>query len=301
MHKAAKGNKGKAKMGYAPVLAPPFAPKPKNPPTPKKDNPAKDAICHQCGEGLKGSRKLKPGALSLYVGDVHRAAVEAIREFHLCLPSGLVLILHNCHYDPSIFRGIISVSHLYKDSFVNRFENDNTILVSRNNLVYFCAIPRDDIFEIDLPSSNTNDSSMYAISNKRANLNLDSTLLWHCRLRHINKKRMERLQHDGLLDSTNIKSFEKCVSCMSRKMARKPYSHQVKKAKDLLGLIHTDVCGPFKIMSRKGANYFVTFTDDFSRYGYVYLLKHKHEVFETFLLIYSLLPLQASNSGPIYI
>ncbi|GJZ42062.1 retrotransposon protein, putative, ty1-copia subclass [Tanacetum coccineum] len=25
-----------------------------------------------------------------------------------------------------------------------------------------------------------------------------------------------------------------------------------------------------------------TFTDDFSRYGYVYLLKHKHEVFETF-------------------
>nr|GFA17421.1 zinc finger, CCHC-type [Tanacetum cinerariifolium] len=52
IYKAAKGNqgKGKAKMGYAPVQAPPFAPKPKNPPTPKKDNPAKDAICHQCGE-----------------------------------------------------------------------------------------------------------------------------------------------------------------------------------------------------------------------------------------------------------
>ncbi|GJU76738.1 retrotransposon protein, putative, ty1-copia subclass [Tanacetum coccineum] len=65
-------------------------------------------------------------------------------------------------------------------------------------------------------------------------------------------------------------------------MARKPYTHQVDRAKDLLGLIHTDVCGPFKIMSRQGANYFVTFTNDFSRYGYVYLLKHKHEVFETF-------------------
>nr|GEU68789.1 hypothetical protein [Tanacetum cinerariifolium] len=61
-----------------------------------------------------------------------------------------------------------------------------------------------------------------------------------------------------------------------------PYTHQVERAKDLLGLIHTDVCGPFKIMSRQGANYFVTFIDDFSRYGYVYLLKHKHEVFETF-------------------
>ncbi|GJU00524.1 hypothetical protein Tco_1110862 [Tanacetum coccineum] len=189
-HKAAKGNqgKGKSKMGNALVLAPYFAPKPKNPLPPKKDNPAKDAICHQCGEvelysfpstswvydtgcdthisitthGLRGSRKLKPGALSLYVGDGHRAAVEAIREFHLCLPSGLVLILHNCHYAPSITRGIILVLHLYKDGFVNRFENDNTISVSRNNLVYLCAIPRDDIYEIDLSLSNTNDSSMYA-------------------------------------------------------------------------------------------------------------------------------------------
>ncbi|GJU52630.1 putative RNA-directed DNA polymerase [Tanacetum coccineum] len=50
----------------------------------------------------------------------------------------------------------------------------------------------------------------------------------------------------------------------------------------LLGLIHTDVCGPLRHVSRKGASYFLTFTDDFSRYGYVYLLKHKHEVFETF-------------------
>ncbi|GJW17180.1 hypothetical protein Tco_0024616 [Tanacetum coccineum] len=88
-HKAAKGNqrKGKEKMGYAPVPTPSFAPKPKNPLTPKKDNSAKDAIYHQCDygthicittQGLKGSRKLKPGALSLYVGDGHRAGVEAI-------------------------------------------------------------------------------------------------------------------------------------------------------------------------------------------------------------------------------
>nr|GFB11385.1 hypothetical protein [Tanacetum cinerariifolium] len=65
-------------------------------------------------------------------------------------------------------------------------------------------------------------------------------------------------------------------------MARKPYTNQVERAKDLLELIHTDVCGLFKTMSRQGASYFITFTDDFSRYGYVYLLKHKHKVFETF-------------------
>ncbi|GJX92221.1 retrotransposon protein, putative, ty1-copia subclass [Tanacetum coccineum] len=231
---------------------------------------------------VKGSRKLKLGASSLYLGNGHRAAVKAIGEFHLCLTSGLVLILHNCHYTSSITRGIILVLCLYKDGFINRFENDNSISVSKNNLVYFCAIPRDDIYEIDLSSFNTNDSSMYAISNKRAKLNLDSTLLWHWCLGHISKKRIKKLQHDGLLNSTNIKSFEKYVSCMSGKMARKPYSHQVERAKYLLGLIHTNVCGPFRTVSRQGASYFVTFTDDFSHYGYVYLLKHKHEVFGTF-------------------
>ncbi|GJW79287.1 retrotransposon protein, putative, ty1-copia subclass [Tanacetum coccineum] len=90
------------------------------------------------------------------------------------------------------------------------------------------------------------------------------------------------LQRDGLLQPTHDESHEKCKSCISGKMARKPFPHQVKRAKDLLGLIHTDVCGPFRTVSREEANYFITFIDDFSRYGLIYLMKHKHEVFETF-------------------
>nr|GEU87896.1 hypothetical protein [Tanacetum cinerariifolium] len=35
-------------------------------------------------------------------------------------------------------------------------------------------------------------------------------------------------------------------------------------------------------VSKKGASHFITFTGDYSHYGYVYLLKHTHEVFETF-------------------
>nr|GEY76989.1 zinc finger, CCHC-type [Tanacetum cinerariifolium] len=76
---------------------------------PKKDaNPALHAI--RAGRGLRGSKKLKPGALSLYMGDGHRAAVEAIRTYHLELPSGLVIVLNNFHYAPSITRGVILVS-----------------------------------------------------------------------------------------------------------------------------------------------------------------------------------------------
>ena len=36
------------------------------------------------------------------------------------------------------------------------------------------------------------------------------------------------------------------------------------------------------IEPRSGYRYFLTFTDDWSRYGYIYLKKHKSETFETF-------------------
>nr|GEW13330.1 retrotransposon protein, putative, Ty1-copia subclass [Tanacetum cinerariifolium] len=37
-----------------------------------------------------------------------------------------------------------------------------------------------------------------------------------------------------------------------------------------------------EIFVKTRCSYFITFTDDYSRYSYVYLFKHKHEVFETF-------------------
>ncbi|GJU67217.1 retrotransposon protein, putative, ty1-copia subclass [Tanacetum coccineum] len=156
------------------------------------------------------------------------------------------------------------------------------ILVSKNNVFYFNAIPSNGIYEIDMHDLVPNVNSIYNVSTKRAKHNLDSTYLWHCRLAHISKKRIEKLQQEGLLKSTDDESFDQCVSCLSGKMTRKSFPHRPERATDLLGIIHTDVCGPLRHVSRQGASYFITFTDDYSRYGYVYLLKHKHEVFETF-------------------
>ncbi|GKD44585.1 retrotransposon protein, putative, ty1-copia subclass [Tanacetum coccineum] len=82
--------------------------------------------------------------------------------------------------------------------------------------------------------------------NTRAKYNLDSTYLWHCRLAHISKKRIEKLQHDGLLKSTDEESFDQCVSCSSGKMTRKLFLHRTERATDLLGLIHTDVYGLYR-------------------------------------------------------
>ncbi|GJT96976.1 retrotransposon protein, putative, ty1-copia subclass [Tanacetum coccineum] len=231
--------------------------------------------------GLRRSKKLKLRALSLYMGNGMRAAVEAIGSFDLILPSGLIIVLDNCHFAPTVTRGVVSISCLVKNGYIHTSTNYG-ISVSKDNVFYFSAILHDGIYEIDMHNLYLNVSSTFNVSNKIVKYSLDSSYLWHCRLGHINKKRMDKLQRDRILQSTHDESLEKCKSCIFGKMARKPFPHQVERAKDLLGLIHNDVCGPFRTVLREGASYFITFTDDFNSYGYVYLMKHKHEVFETF-------------------
>ena len=112
-------------------------------------------------------------------------------------------------------------------------------------------------------------------------MNNDSTTyLWHCRLGHIGVKRMKKLHTDGLLESLDFESFETCEPCLMGKMTRTPFSGIIEWAIDLLEIIHTDVCGPMSVEAHGGYRYFLTFTDDLSRYGYIYLMKHKSETFE---------------------
>ena len=93
-----------------------------------------------------------------------------------------------------------------------------------------------------------------------------------------------KLHQDGLIHSFGLESFETCESCLLGKMTKAPFAGHNERASDLLGLIHTDVCGPISSIARGGYQYFITFTDDFSRYGYIYLMRHKSESFEKFKL-----------------
>ncbi|GJX61067.1 retrotransposon protein, putative, ty1-copia subclass [Tanacetum coccineum] len=195
-------------------------------------------------QGLKGKKKLKQRAVYLYMGNGIRAQVEAIRSFDLVLPNGLVICLDNCHYAPTITRGVVLVSRLVDNGVIQCF-TDYGISVSKNDVLYFNVIPRDGIYEIDMLNLVSNVNSIYNVSNKRAKHKFDSTYMWHCRLAHISKTHIEKLQHDGLLKSTDDESFDQCVSCLYEKMTRKPFSHRTERETDLLGLIHNDLSPPY--------------------------------------------------------
>ena len=79
---------------------------------------------------------------------------------------------------------------------------------------------------------------------------------------------MKKLHTDGILES-----LDACEPCLMGKMTKTPFSGTMERATDLLEIIHTDVCGPMNVEARGGYRYFLTFTDDLSRYGHIYLMK----------------------------
>ncbi|KAL0378557.1 UNVERIFIED_CONTAM: Retrovirus-related Pol polyprotein from transposon TNT 1-94 [Sesamum radiatum] len=110
----------------------------------------------------------------------------------------------------------------------------------------------------------------------------ENAQIWHARLGHISKDRIRRLVDTKSLKIDDLNHLPTCESCLKGKMTKKPFVGQSAIAKGLLDLVHTDVCGPLSIQSRGGFSYFITFTDDHSRYDYVHLMRYKSEAFGRF-------------------
>ena len=123
---------------------------------------------------------------------------------------------------------------------------------------------------------------MNAIGSKRLRDRISQKYLWHIMLDHIGEDRLNKLEKDGLLGSLTSESYPVCESCLQKKIIKLPFVGQKERTTEILILVHTDVCGSFDIQARGGYTYFIIFTNDLSRYGYVYLMKHKFEAFEKF-------------------
>ena len=74
-----------------------------------------------------------------------------------------------------------------------------------------------------------------------------------------------------------------CSGCLVGKHPEKRYEFgKAHRASSILDLIHSDVDGPIPTTSINGCRYLLTFIDDCSRYLWIYLMKHKSEVFDIF-------------------
>ena len=109
------------------------------------------------------------------------------------------------------------------------------------------------------------------------------TSLWQHRLGHMSEKGMKMLLSKGKLPELKSIDFDMCESCILGKQKNVSFLKTGRTPKaEKMELVHTNLWGPSPIASLGGSRYYITFIDDSSRKVWVYFLKNKFDVFETF-------------------
>lgn len=114
-----------------------------------------------------------------------------------------------------------------------------------------------------------------------------STETWHRRFGHLGSQNLTRLERHNMVKGLRMTSgsgeaTSVCEPCLEGKQHLTPFTDKSSRARGILDLVHSDVCGKTGHRSLSGAEYFVTFIDSHSNRTWAYVLKKKSEVFSVF-------------------
>ncbi|KAG8501913.1 hypothetical protein CXB51_004578 [Gossypium anomalum] len=190
---------------------------------------------------------------------------------------GVVRTLSDVRYVPELKRNLISLSTL--DSKGYRYTAESGVLkISKGSLVVMKGQRKTAKLYVLQGSTVTGDAAVASSSLSDD----DITKLWHMRLGHMSENGMVELSKRGLLDGQGICKLNFCEHCVFGKQKRVRFTRGIHNTKETLEYIHSDLWGPSRVPSRGGANYMLTFIDDFSRKVWAFFLKQKSDVFSAF-------------------
>jgi transposase InsO family protein len=199
------------------------------------------------------------------------------------------LLLSRVLYVPALQNNLLSVLHLVSTHRF-RIEIEGTeMLFLRDARPMFTATIRENTAWLDVHTPRAPESAL------RGKSILDRSL-WHHRLGHIGKDALEKAiclkLGDGLLINSDAPLPLHCEPCIVGKHHRNPFPAKAShRATRILQRIHSDV-HMVPVATSSGYRYWVTFIDDWSRYGWIYLLKRKSDVFEAFKAFKAFVELQ---------
>ena len=108
-----------------------------------------------------------------------------------------------------------------------------------------------------------------------------SKFTWHSRLGHPTDQALNILKNK--LNFSNV-SLPPCEVCRKSKQTREAFHNSLQVTKFLGELVHLDVWGPYRFECVGGFRFFLTIVDDFTRATWVFLLKSKEEVFQSYVV-----------------
>lgn len=200
-------------------------------------------------------------------------------ELDMVLPNGKVksCTLYDVLYVPDLSYNLVSVAKASQKGKVVKFTKSACYILDKQHRMFAKATKVGGLYKLD-----------YKLNHERANVVEQSESkedLWHKRFGHLGVGSLQSLARERLVDGFDFDSSKRltfCETCPQAKQHRSKFSASSTKAAEPLGLVHSDLCGKMNVKSHGGAEYFLNFIDDKTRYVWVYFLHHKDEVFEKF-------------------
>ena len=209
-------------------------------------------------------------------GKVHLADDETLKtvgkgDIKLKLPNQTTWKLQGVRHVPGLRRNLIFVGQLDGEGYCTTFSGHEW-KITKGALVIARGKKTGTLYV----TSNLENIVAVADADGKSNL-------WHQRLGHMSEKGMKTLLSKGKLPDLKNIDVGLCEDCIFGKQKKVSFTKIGKTPKaERLELVHTDVWGPSPVSSLAGSLYYVTFIDDSTRKLWVYFLKTKSEVFDTF-------------------
>lgn len=185
------------------------------------------------------------------------------------------LFLKRALYCPELKANLISVSQLLDKGARIALEKHGCVVTGRNGDTI--AEARAD-YGLSLLKTWTD--------HQHALLNYSSSpkpieRMWHERMAHLGIQNLRKLQtmSTGIDLSHTLAEDCTCEACLKGRMRDVPHREQLAKdAKHPYEIIFSDVEGKMPMVGHNGAEYFVTFTDAFTKESEIYTMKYRSEV-----------------------
>ena len=189
------------------------------------------------------------------LGDDYQYPIKGMGEASYKLDFGKFMKTKDVLYVPRLKKNLLSISALDKKGFRVAFVDGEFLMWTKRKTI-------DDAIVIGVE-----EGGLYRLKG-----HVDSTLitsiispceLWHRRLAHIHYKALPivskvvtslleiQIDHEGM-----------CKGCCAQgKNIKNPYPNSDNKAKGILDIIYSDICGPVQTTSLSGYVYYASFID----------------------------------------
>lgn len=215
---------------------------------------------------IKGSKVL--------LGNNEACVVQGVDSVRIKAHDGQEKILTEVRYVPQLRRNLISLGELDRSGFSYKSEK-GSLKVYKGSLLKLKGVLKNGLYILDGTTivGETTVVSDAAVKN---------TEVWHKSLGHVSEGGLNALFRQGLLGEQKLTDLPLCEHCVLSKSTRVKFGKGKHTTGAILEYVHSDLWGPARVATLRGARYFFTLIDDYSRKVWIFLLKQKSEAFSKF-------------------